>query len=157
MKKRTSVRLSKGVQAPLYFHLVGVVEGHQVRIARERDWSVFHIPDWDFPVIMAWDESGHEHLFATRTSIEVPSSHKDAIALIERWEAVEWSIRQNEYGGVVIPQVAHEKFVIVPKEGELEEEKGALLVVEPPCLIWHEHQSDDNGQAAAIAATILIH
>ncbi|MFH1444338.1 MAG: hypothetical protein ABIG34_03030 [Candidatus Peregrinibacteria bacterium] len=156
MKKRTSVRLYKGVEAPLYFHLVGIAEGHQVRIARERDWSVFHIPDhWESPVIMAWNEPGHERLFATCLSEDL-STHDMALKLIERLIDAEWKTHHHECGGVTIPLVAHDKFVIVPEEGELEEEKGALLVVEPPCLLWYEHQSDDNGHAASIAATILI-
>ncbi|MDD5102970.1 MAG: hypothetical protein PHX93_01065 [Candidatus Peribacteraceae bacterium] len=154
MKKRTSVQLSKGAKAPVFFHLVGEVNGHNVRIARPRDWQVFHFPQWKTPVLMLWNTPGHERLFATCIDGELPT-HEEALRLIGRWIDMDWTTHRHEYGGAVIPLVAHEKFVIVPESAQLEEEEGSLLVVEPPCLLWHEwHPNEQDG--AAIAATIII-
>ncbi|OIO53293.1 hypothetical protein AUJ46_05470 [Candidatus Peregrinibacteria bacterium CG1_02_54_53] len=154
MRKRTNVFLSKGANAPLYFHLVGIAKGHTVRIAHLRDWSVYHCPGWDAPIAMTWDRLGHERLFVT--SIQQPMTHDEAKARIDQWqEQDDWTTHRHEYSGLVIPLVAHEKFVIVPEDGDIEEGEGTkILTFEPSCLFWHEWQKD--GHEAATAATIII-
>ncbi|MFH0851481.1 MAG: hypothetical protein V1876_01910 [Candidatus Peregrinibacteria bacterium] len=154
MKKRTSVHLGKVTTAPLYFHLVGVTDGHRVRIARARDWSVFHFPHWKSPVLMVWNTPGHERLFMTHIDGGFPT-HEEVFKWIAQWMDVEWKTHRHKYGGAVMPLVTHEKFVTVPEALDVEEEEGAPLIVEPPCLLWHEWQPHD-GHATAIAATILI-
>lgn len=149
------MHLGKGATAPLYFHLVGVAEGHAVRIAHARDWSVFHFPDWKSPVVMVWNTPGHERLFVTHIDAEEFPTHEEASRWIERWIEADWTTHRHEYGGAIIPLVTGEKFVMVPEPDVVEEEEGTLLIVEPPCLLWNEWQPHD-GHETAIAATILI-
>lgn len=153
MKKRTSVHLGRGVTAPLYFRVAGTVTGQYVRVAHVRDWSVFHIPDWSHPVAMAWNVPGHERVFATHN--DSLQSHDEALANIEKWMHLDWVTHREEYGGVTLPLVTHEKFVIVPECADIEVSEGAMMIIEPPCLLWYEWQPHD-GHDAAVAATILI-
>ena len=101
---------------------------------------------------MVWDEPGHQRLFATCVTGELPNVHQ-AQESIEAWMDADWATHRHEYGGLVIPLVAHEKFVLVPIAGDLEEEEGPLLTIEPPCLLWHECNQQS---IAAVAAIVTI-
>jgi len=131
-----------------------VASGHQLRIVRERDWSVFHFPGWASPVAMVWNKPGHERLFVTRVDGTLPG-HEEALKKIDEWVHSDWTTHRNEYGGLSIPLAVHEKCVLVPEAGDIQEEEGGLLTIEPPCIFWFERQ-DHAHNAASIAAVVTI-
>lgn len=154
MKGRTSVHLGKGVPSPLFFPVVGIHSDQSVRVAHLRDWEIFHFPKWKHPVVRIWNTTGQERLFITSIAGEI-STHEEALEKIAHWMEVSWKTVRQEYGGVEIPLVAHEHFVIVPEGGTLEEQAGPLLSIEPPCLLFHDWQKPDCREGA-VTSTILI-
>ena len=157
MKRRTSVFLGKDVHASVYFPIVGIAQERSLRIAHERDWSVFKILGFPHPVVQVWNAPGHEHLFATTFDGEFPA-HAELHDKIEQCLHLEkWEKYTDVYGGVQIPLVTHDKFVVVPvaPEGAIDVVKGKTLIIEPPCLLWHEWHPADEGDTQ-IAAIITI-
>ncbi|MDD5751516.1 MAG: hypothetical protein PHS73_03275 [Candidatus Peribacteraceae bacterium] len=157
-RRHKTVTLGKGIVAPHYFHVSGVVLPNRfVRVANERDWTVYRISGWPAPVAMVWNVSGQERLFITHCAGHVPC-HKDVPALIERWHDQAWTLLRYAYKGVIVPIVTHDNYGIVPEpDGAISiPEDATMLTVEPPCLLWHEyHPSKEDG--SAIAAIVTIH
>jgi len=155
MKKRTSVHLAKGISSPVFFHVLGEATGPFIRVAKERDWSVFHFPDVQSPVVKVWDTLGQQLLYGMHLLRDVPT-HARAAIMIEEWMESDWRTHPKEWGGVSIPLITNDHFVVVPDQPEeIETQTGDILVVEPPCLLWYERNQGKEG--GVITSTILIH
>jgi len=153
MKKRTNVHLGKGMPSRVDFHVLGVVSEQFIRIANLRDWSVFHFPGLRSPVIRVWDAAGQEMLYAVHLVRDFPT-HEQVVGQIEEWMHAKWETRPHAYSGVAIPLVTHDRFVVVPEQVEIEKQPGNVLIVEPPCLLWHE--CHPQGEKGSVCTSIIL-
>lgn len=102
---------------------------------------------------MFWNEPGLDRLFVTHIQGPLPT-HRDALKLIMHWmHNDDWNVHQEEFGGLVVPLVVHDNFVLVPETAAIEEKKGPILTIEPPCILWLEQNQKDG---AVIVAVVII-
>ena len=147
--KHLKVFLKKGVPAPVYFHVTATPHPGFITLLRRRDWQVFHLKGHSHPLVRGWG-SEEESLFVIQLETAC-TDHREAAEMVEKIHHMDWRADHDGVSVVRIPLIAHDHFVIVPKDDpDIVIPDGPLCVVQKPWLLWVE-KHDESEPLAVIA------